>query len=201
MTTSASTISRRAFVDRVRSALATSSVLRAQPKSDSITISVTGGSFQEILVRTVTQPFTQEAGIKVNVIPRPDMAKVKAQLLSESVAFDIHIRTPAEAAYGSKESFWEKLDLSRFDLADMPIAPTSNALVTDTYVAGVAWDPARVGAGKSPRTSPTSSTQREVSWTPGASQSSGRQLGGPAGRRRSCLGHLSARSQSGLQGP
>ncbi|QQO23692.1 extracellular solute-binding protein [Bradyrhizobium diazoefficiens] len=102
------------------------------------------------MVKTVINPFSEETGIKVNIVARPDMAKVKAQQLTGNVYFDVHYPTAAEAAYGSKQGFWEKLDLSMLDLEDMVIQPTSDVVTTDTYLGGIAWDPKKFGPGKHP---------------------------------------------------
>ncbi|QQO23711.1 ABC transporter substrate-binding protein [Bradyrhizobium diazoefficiens] len=153
MKKSVSTISRRSLLFGTASVLAAPMVLkgsRAAAKSNSLTITSSGGSYQEILVKTVVNPFTEETGIKVDILPRPEMAKVKAQQLTGRVDFDVHYPTAAEAAYGSKEGFWEKLDLSMLDLKDMPIPPTSDVVVTDTYVGGIGWDPKKFGPGKHP---------------------------------------------------
>lgn len=43
------------------------------------------------------------------------MAKVKAEQLTGNVEVN---PTAGEAAYGSKQGFWDKLDLSLFDVGD-----------------------------------------------------------------------------------
>lgn len=48
-----------------------------------------GGSYQDILVRKVFNPFTEETGIKVNVVPTPNLAKIKAQMITGNVEWDV----------------------------------------------------------------------------------------------------------------
>ncbi|MCC8984545.1 extracellular solute-binding protein [Bradyrhizobium acaciae] len=148
-----SILSRRLFLTGAAGVLAAPMVLRSAvtaAKSNSLTVTSSGGSFQEILVKVVIESFTRETGIKVDIAPRPDMAKVKAQKLTGNVEIDVHLPTAAEAAYGSTQGFWEKLDLSMFNIGDMVIPPTSDVLTTDTFAGGIAWDPSKYGPGKHP---------------------------------------------------
>ncbi|WP_164935258.1 ABC transporter substrate-binding protein [Bradyrhizobium zhanjiangense] len=100
-----------------------------------------GGSFQDILIVTVTDPFTKETDIKVTIVPTPDIAKLKAQELMGNVEIDLFAIPDEVAAYASKQGFWEKLDLSMFDIEDMVIPPTSELVTSHSYVGGLAWDP------------------------------------------------------------
>lgn len=147
------TLARRTFLAGTVGVLAAPMVLsgwRAAAKSNSLTISSSGGAFQDILVKNVITPFTEETGIKVNIVPWPDMAKIKAQELTGNVELDVHLVTASVAAYGSKQGFWTKLDLSGVDIGDMVIPPTSNVITTDTGLGGIGWDPAKYGPGKHP---------------------------------------------------
>lgn len=148
-----STVSRRSFLVGASSVLAVPIVLkpaRATAMSETLMINSYGGSFQELLVKTVVNPFTEETGIKVNVVPTPDIAKLKAQEITGNVEIDVFNTTAATAAYGSKQDLWEKLDLSMFDVDDMLTRPTSHFVVTDLYIGGIGWDPKKYGPGKHP---------------------------------------------------
>ncbi|WP_271627701.1 hypothetical protein [Bradyrhizobium sp. CCBAU 11445] len=115
------TVSRRSILVGGVGLLAAPMVLRAAraaAKSDSVTFTGYGGSYQETLVNTVMNPFTEETGIKVNVVPIPDLAKVKAQLLTGNLEWDIYDGAGSKIEFGSKNGFWEKLDPSIFDLQD-----------------------------------------------------------------------------------
>lgn len=149
-----STMSRRAFVvGATASAVAAPIVLRASraQAANSVTITSYGGSAQDILVKTVTTPFTEETGIRVNIVPTPDIVKLKAQTITGNVEFDVFDAPDAIAAYGSKLGFWDKLDLSMLDVADLAFPPTSEFVTMSMYVGGIGWDPKRYGAGKHPR--------------------------------------------------
>lgn len=147
------TASRRAFFAGAAGVLALPMVLRAAragAKSDSITITSHGGGAQDTTVNIVTNPFTEETGIKVNIVPTPDIAKVKAQALTGNVEIDVFNPTSETAAYGSKQGLWEKLDLSILDIDDMAIPPTNDAVTILMYAGGIGWDPKRYGQGKHP---------------------------------------------------
>lgn len=152
MKKSLSRLSRRWFLAAMGGALATPIVLRSScaAGSNSLTIAGSGGSFQDILLKTVVSPFTAETGVKVSIAPPPDMAKIKAQLLTGNVGIDVDMLYGAEADYGSKQGFWEKLDLSMFDVSDMVVPPTSDVITTDMYAGGIGWDPRKYGPGKHP---------------------------------------------------
>ncbi|WP_229200218.1 ABC transporter substrate-binding protein [Bradyrhizobium acaciae] len=148
-----STLSRRSFLTGAAGAFAAPMVLRASSaaaNSGSITFTSWGGSFEEAVVKTVTTPFTEETGIKVNLIPTPDLAKLKVQQLTGNVDVDAFVASAEGAAAGSKQGFWEKLDLSTFDVEDMAIPPTSEYVTWDMYAGGIAWDPSKYGQGKHP---------------------------------------------------
>ncbi|QQO23713.1 ABC transporter substrate-binding protein [Bradyrhizobium diazoefficiens] len=151
----ADSVSRRTFLIAATGALAAPSVFRssvANADSKSLFIASWGGSWEQILSKVVTDPFSRETGIKVTFVPPPDLAKVKAQQLTGNVGVDVHNATAAEAASGSASGYWQDLDLSKVAVDDLPIAPTKDIIVPDTYVCGIAWNPAKYPSGKHPTT-------------------------------------------------
>ncbi|MCK1504511.1 extracellular solute-binding protein [Bradyrhizobium sp. 18] len=150
-----STVSRRFFLTAGAGALAAPLGIRASAaaaKSNSLTFTGYGGSYQEQLTRLAINPFTEETGIKVNVVPAPDLARVKAQLLTGNVEWDVFDGNSAQMASGSKLGFWEKLDLSGVDVGDLAVSPTSDAVVWGAYGSGFIWDPKKFSDGKHPAT-------------------------------------------------
>ncbi|MGY4157982.1 putative spermidine/putrescine transport system substrate-binding protein [Bradyrhizobium sp. USDA 4461] len=125
-------------------------VTRAAAKFDPVTFTGYGGTYQETLVRTVLNPFTEETGINVNVVPIPDLARVKAQLLTGNVEWDIYDVSGSKIEFGSKNGFWEKLDPSIFDVEDIAIQPATDHVAFSVFVAGIAWNPTKYGLGKHP---------------------------------------------------
>lgn len=125
---------------------------QAAAKSDSVTFTAYGGSYQDLLIKNVFNPFTKETGIKVNVVPAPELGKIKAQQLTGAVEWDVFLDAGPGVASGSKQGFWETLDRSLFDVEDMIVPPNSDRVTYNFYPAGVTWDPAKYGPGKHPAT-------------------------------------------------
>ncbi|WP_234685926.1 ABC transporter substrate-binding protein [Bradyrhizobium monzae] len=147
------TASRRSFLAGTAGALMASAVLgpaRAAAKSDTVTIINYGGSYQDATVKAVFEPFTKETGIKVENVPVPGLDKIKAMELTGNVEIDIFIGPGTWAASGSKQGFWEKLDLSMLDLKDLAIQPTNEDVTYEVVTMGIAWDPKKFGPGKHP---------------------------------------------------
>lgn len=115
-------VSRRSFLAGTAGGLVAPMVLTplvAAAKSDSITYVTWGGSWQDVQVENVIKPFTEETGVKVNIVTGPDLAKVKAQQVSGNVQWDVIDCDSPMAASGSKQGFWETLDPSIFDVGDL----------------------------------------------------------------------------------
>ncbi|WFU40020.1 ABC transporter substrate-binding protein [Bradyrhizobium sp. CB82] len=115
-------------------------------------ISTYGGSYQESQIKAVLDPFTNETGIKVQFIPYPGFDKLKAMQLTGNVELDVYLCSGAEAAAGTKQGFWEKLDPSRFDLEDLKIQPADDYAAFDIWSRGVSWNPKKFGAKAHPAT-------------------------------------------------
>lgn len=148
-------LSRRTFLAGTATLLAAPMVLggrRAAAKSDSVTISNYGGSYQDASVKAVYDPFTQETGIKVNIVPFPGLDKVKAMQLTSNVEIDLFLSGEDDNASGSKKGFWEPLDPSLFNAQDMIIKPKKDYVAFEVATAGIAWDPAKYSQGKHPAT-------------------------------------------------
>lgn len=147
--------SRRSFLIGAAGIFAAPTVLgvsRAVAKSDAVTMVSYDGSYQDAAVKAVFDPFTKETGIKVQVVPYAGIDKIKAMLLTGNVGIDIFLGTGAEAGAGSKQGFWEKIDPSLFDLADLHIQPASDYVLYEVFCRGVTWDPKKIGPGRHPAT-------------------------------------------------
>ncbi len=98
----------------------------------------------------MTNPFTEETGIKVNLVGTADLAKVRAMQLTGKVEWDIYLDGGTVLASGSKQGFWERLDPSIFELKQLVVRPTIDVATYEIYAAGIMWDPKRYGPGKHP---------------------------------------------------
>ncbi|WP_128943037.1 ABC transporter substrate-binding protein [Bradyrhizobium zhanjiangense] len=123
----------------------------AKATSDSLTITMSGGSYQEKFARSVAGPFTEETGIKVIFAPVVDLAKIKAMQLTGNVEWDIVVIAGTGAAAGAKEGLFDELDISSMlDLKDLSVLPTKYIVTFDSYACGIGWDPKKYGPGKHP---------------------------------------------------
>lgn len=148
-------VSRRAVLAGTATLLAGPVVLgsrRAAAKSDSVTMCNYGGSYQDANIKAVYDPFTKETGIKVNITPAPGLDKIKAMQVTGNVDIDVWSGGGQDTSAGSKGGFWERLDPALFNVQDMVIAPKSDYVTFETYLQGIAWDPAKYGQGKHPAT-------------------------------------------------
>jgi putative spermidine/putrescine transport system substrate-binding protein len=110
-----------------------------------------GGTYRTSVETAVVKPFTEETGIQVTVVDTPDLAKVKAQVMTGNVEWDVFDAPGALGAGGAKEGYWEALDTSLVDDADLSVARTKDLLPFYTFAGGIAWDPKRYPDGKHPR--------------------------------------------------
>jgi putative spermidine/putrescine transport system substrate-binding protein len=123
---------------------------RAQGKNELVFVGF-GGAYQEGQQKALFEPFEKETGIKIIQTTGVEIAKLKAQVESKSVEWDIiclpdRLRAPAVA-----DGLLEKLDYSRFSTADL-IRDT----VTEFCCGGVTlamqlcYNPQAFPAGKTP---------------------------------------------------
>ena len=134
--------------------LAAPIVLRSRTaRANSNLVFVTwGGTYQSSVVAGLIKPFQDETGIAVTVVDTPDLAKVKAQMLTGNVVWDVFDAPGAMGASGSRDGFWEPLDPSLFESADLSVPPPTKDLAPYyTWAGGIAYDPKRFPDGKYPR--------------------------------------------------
>ncbi|MCK1520099.1 ABC transporter substrate-binding protein [Bradyrhizobium sp. 17] len=102
-----------------------------------------GGSYGDFVKEFWIKPFTAETGISVEYINGPDLAKVKAQVESNNVLWDV-FDTPGTQAYAAaKQGLWEAIDTKIVDSERFVHKPPPFAIPTAIYTGGIAYDPAR----------------------------------------------------------
>lgn len=149
------TISRRSFVKGTALgglALAAPSVVtgRAVAADKELTITSWGGDYHKSVQEVFADPFTKETGIKVTLVDNGDMAKVKAQVLSNSVTWDIIDAPAAFATSGAKDKLWEELDPSLVSTGDLLEKANPFYMPLYLYSGGILWDSKRNPDGKHP---------------------------------------------------
>ena len=118
---------------------------RAQAADSTLTVTSWGGSYHEMAQRAFVDPFTAETGIAVQLVDNGDMAKIKAQVQSNAVTWDVIDAPVGFATSGARENLWEELDPS---LANMPgLVQAANPFYMPVYLycGGVLWHETRAG--------------------------------------------------------
>lgn len=110
-----------------------------------------GGDYRRAVQTALVDPFTKETGIDVTIVDTPDLAKVRAQVMTNNVQWDVFDAPNALGDSGAIGGLWEPLDPSLFDRRDLVIDIKNNLLPFYLYSGGIAWDPKRYGKGKHPR--------------------------------------------------
>lgn len=109
-----------------------------------------GGAYRESIEANYVKPFTQETGIPVVISDTPDLAKVKAQVMTKNVEWDVFDGVGSMAMSGQKEGYWEPLDKSVIDLSHLGAGVYPNTAAFYMAAGGIAWDPKRYPDGKHP---------------------------------------------------
>jgi putative spermidine/putrescine transport system substrate-binding protein len=146
---------RRVLGAAAASALAAPLVLRSRAaRANSSLVFVTwGGTYKSSVQAGVIKPFQDATGIEVTVVDTPDLAKVKAQMMTGNVVWDVFDAPGAMGASGSRNGFWEPLDPALFESAEFSVPPPTKDLAPYyTWAGGIAYDPKRFPDGKHPRT-------------------------------------------------
>jgi putative spermidine/putrescine transport system substrate-binding protein len=82
---------------------------RAEAQSKNLVFVTWGGTYRSSVEEGLIKPFMAETGINVTVIDTPDLAKVKAQVTTGNVEWDVFDAPGAMGTGGSKEGYWEPL--------------------------------------------------------------------------------------------
>lgn len=118
--------------------------------SDRISLISWGGDYRKSWEEAYVKPFMKETGIDVVIADTPDLAKVKAQVMSKNIEWDVFDAPGSMALSGSSEGFWEPLDKSIVDTSDVYVPFGADYMPYYTYAGGIAWDPTRFPDGKHP---------------------------------------------------
>lgn len=112
---------------------------RAQAADTSITVTSWGGTYHDMVQKVFVDPFTAETGIAVQLVDNGDMAKVKAQVQSNSVTWDVIDAPAGFATSGAKEGLWEALDPALTGLSGLVQAPNELYMPIYLYSGGILW--------------------------------------------------------------
>ncbi|WP_377811186.1 polyamine ABC transporter substrate-binding protein (plasmid) [Azospirillum sp. A29] len=123
---------------------------RAHAADTTLTVTSWGGDYNKMVRGIFADPFTQETGIKVALVDNGDMAKVKAQVQSKAVQWDVIDAPAAFATSGARDKLWEELDLSIIKPGPLVQAAAPDYMPLYLYSGGLVWDAKRSPDGKHP---------------------------------------------------
>lgn len=109
------------------------------------TISVVswGGTYGEQLRQFWLEPFTAETGIAVQSVTGPELAKMKAQVESNNILWDV---IDGFAYPGAKEDLLEPVDFKIVNPDRFAMNVPPFAIPVSVYTGGIAYDPTRTPA-------------------------------------------------------
>src|SRR5215469_743993 len=105
-----------------------------------------GGSLGEFMEAELNKPFTAETGIKVELVAGTDLAKVKAQVMSKNVEWDVIDGGGSFMAAGAKDNLWEPLDNKILDTSNLLVPAREDRMPVFVFAGGIGYDPARSSA-------------------------------------------------------
>ncbi|WP_284262609.1 ABC transporter substrate-binding protein [Bradyrhizobium iriomotense] len=132
--------------------LAAPNINTSRAASSELVLVTWGGNYRQGIEDGLVKPFTKETGIRVTVLDTPDMAKVKAQITTNNVQWDVFDAPGSMGASGAFHGYWEELPSGLFDDNDLLLPKQKYLVPFYTFAGGIAYDPARYPEGKHPKT-------------------------------------------------
>ena len=122
----------------------------ARAADSHLTVTSWGGDYHKSVQEVFADPFTKETGIPVALVDNGDMAKVKAQVLSNAVEWDVIDAPAAFATSGANDKLWEELDPSLLKMDGLIAKAAPTYMPIYLYSGGILWDSKRTPDGKHP---------------------------------------------------
>ncbi|WP_206958064.1 ABC transporter substrate-binding protein [Trinickia acidisoli] len=150
---------RRRFMQAAGTALLTGAIgapmiitSRKAMAAGNLTVVSWGGNYHQAVEEALAKPFEKEFGVHVTLVDTPDLAKVKAQVMTNNVQWDVFDAVGPMAVTGAKNGYWEPLDPAMFDKNDLIAPMMKYAVPFYGYTGGICWDNSKYPAGKHPET-------------------------------------------------
>lgn len=102
-----------------------------------------GGRSEEFAREHWIKPFTAETGIPVIYVSGPDLAKVKAQVATNNVEWDVINTSGSQAYSGAKQGLWETIDTKIVSPDKFTTKPPPFATPLSLFSGGFAYNPNR----------------------------------------------------------
>ncbi|MFT4065488.1 ABC transporter substrate-binding protein [Paraburkholderia sp.] len=125
---------------------------RKAAAASNLTVVSWGGNYHQGVEEALAKPFEKEFGVHVTLVDTPDLARVKAQVMTNNVQWDVFDAVGPMAMTGAKNGYWEPLDPALFDPSDLIAPMTKFAVPFYGFTGGICWDNSKYPAGKHPET-------------------------------------------------
>ncbi|WP_144112329.1 ABC transporter substrate-binding protein [Paraburkholderia sp. BCC1886] len=125
-------------------------ILRAQSRG--ITVTCWGGAYEAAVRSSFAEPFAKETGIPVTLLNSADLARMKVQVDSKNVSWDVFDSIGPQIVSGSRQGMWEKLDPSIVATGGLITKTGADFVGTYSYAGGLGFDPKRTPDGRHPTT-------------------------------------------------
>ena len=122
----------------------------ARAAQTTINVTCWGGDYEKGVRHIFADPFTAATGIEVRLINNADLAKMKAQVDSKNVQWDVFDSVGPQITAGAKQGLWMPIDEKIVDRSDLIAKGGVDYVGTYLFAGGVAWDPKRFPDGKHP---------------------------------------------------
>ena len=109
-----------------------------------------GGATEDAEVESFLKPFEADTGTQVVAASGPDIAKLKAQVMTGNAEWDVVDFIGSQAIAADRAGVLEKIDYSVVDDTDMFVPKEEASFPFYVYGGGIAYDPARHPDGKHP---------------------------------------------------
>ena len=150
---------RRRFLQAAGTTLLTTAIAapivitsRKAAAASNLTVVSWGGNYHAGVEEALAKPFEKEFGVHVTLVDTPDLAKVKAQVMTNNIQWDVFDAVGPMAMTGSKNGYWEPLDPALFNRSDLIAPMTKDAVPLYGFTGGICWDNSKFPDGKHPQT-------------------------------------------------
>jgi len=139
-------------------ALGTALPLVAQPQSHAtptprgINVTCWGGAYEKAVRQALADPFTKETGIPVTLVNNADLARMKAQVDSGNVVWDVLDMTGPQIMAGARLGLWAPIDTRIVDTSRLLTPAGKDYVAWYSYAGGIAYDPKKFPDGRHPTT-------------------------------------------------
>lgn len=118
--------------------------------AQSITVTSWGGVYEKGVREFFADPFTKETGIEVVLVNNADLAKMKVQVDSKNVQWDVFDSVGPQITAGAKQGMWEDIDRRIIDTSNLYAPGAKDYVGTYLFAGGIAYDPKRTPPDKRP---------------------------------------------------